>query len=200
MAHDKDYKKEWFEKSQLDYFSPFLTLWLACNSWYNFQYALKSDREHIDKLKADDSKQNKLYAEFNRIFQGGLCKEQTSLFSNLHLLHYSLSRAELKPSKLEKRLNFSSALIDFNTKNYCDLIIKNPKTAKGKLKNNVNGVDLGEIVILNDALTVFAGILEIIYQVRCMLVHGELQPTEENHEVVKYCYLILYDLMRGFCS
>ncbi len=26
------YKKEWMEKSSIDYFSPFISLWLACNS------------------------------------------------------------------------------------------------------------------------------------------------------------------------
>jgi hypothetical protein len=25
------YKKEWFSKSQVDYFSSFITLWLSCN-------------------------------------------------------------------------------------------------------------------------------------------------------------------------
>jgi hypothetical protein len=38
-------------------------------------------------------------------------------------------------------------------------------------------------------------ILEIIYQVRNMLLHGKLNPDKDEHEVVKYCYLILWDLM-----
>jgi len=205
MAVNKEHKKEWFSKARIDYFSPFVTLWLACNSWYNFHYAgTNGDRKHIDQLKTDVSKQNILYTKFNNIFLGAPSKEQTSLFSNLELLHYSLSRAEIKPSKLIKPLMFSLALIDFNNRStdigYKDLIINNAKTKAGKLKANVNGVDLGDIVISNDALLVFAGIIETIYQVRCMLVHGELEPTDENHEVVKYCYLILYDLMCEFCS
>ena len=44
-----DYKKEWFSKSQVDYFSSFVGLWLSCNSWYNFHYSLANDREHINK-------------------------------------------------------------------------------------------------------------------------------------------------------
>lgn len=45
-----DYKKEWFSKSQVDYFSSFVGLWLSCNSWYNFHYSLANDREHINKV------------------------------------------------------------------------------------------------------------------------------------------------------
>lgn len=33
MATNRDYKKEWFEKSQLDYFSAFITLWLSVSFW-----------------------------------------------------------------------------------------------------------------------------------------------------------------------
>jgi len=38
-------------------------------------------------------------------------------------------------------------------------------------------------------------LLEIIYQVRCQLVHGQIEPKDENHEVVKQCYFLLHALM-----
>ena len=205
MTTDKDYKKEWFTKSRVDYFSPFVNLWLACNSWYNFHYAtLSGDRAHLDVLKTDASKQNVLYRKFNTIFSSAPSKEQKSLFSNLELLHYSLARAEIQPSKWKQPLKFSSMLIDFSNKDdrmgYVNVLIDEARKADGSLKANINGIDLGEVVIENDAQKIFAGTLEIIYQSRCMLVHGELEPTDENHEVVKYCYLILHDLMKDFCS
>jgi len=58
-----DYKKEWIEKSAIDYFSPFISLWLACNSWYMSHYSdlngnhagdsTASDRDFINKLKEE---------------------------------------------------------------------------------------------------------------------------------------------------
>ena len=58
-----DYKKEWIEKSAIDYFSPFLSLWLARNSWYMSHYSdlhdnhagsnTASDQDFIKKLKED---------------------------------------------------------------------------------------------------------------------------------------------------
>lgn len=199
-----DYKKEWFSKSQIDYFSSFVGLWLSCNSWYNFQYSLNNDREHINKVKCDYTKTNKLFKEFEKLFVGPVTKEQKSLFANIELLHYSLNRKVLKPQSLLKPLNFDNVLIDYSQKSdinaYTSLIIKTAKTMTGKLKKGVNGIDLGEIVFKNDSQSVFAGLFEIIYQVRCLLVHGEIEPTDDNHEIVKYSYLILFDLMKSFCT
>ena len=40
---------------------------------------------------------------------------------------------------------------------------------------------------------------EIIYQDLFLLIHGDLEQSEDNHEIIKYCYLILADIMRTFC-
>ena len=199
-----DYKKEWFSKSQVDYFSSFVSLWLSCNSWYNFHYSLANDREHINKVKSDFTNTNKIFKEFDKLFTGSFTKEQKSLFANIELLHYSLNRKVLNAPSLIKPLNFENVLIDYSQKavatGYSSIIIKNAKTITGKLKASVTGIDLGEIVFINDSKKVFAGLFEIIYQVRCLLVHGDLEPTDDNHEIIKYCYLILADLMRPFCT
>jgi hypothetical protein len=199
-----DYKKEWFTKSQVDYFSSFVSLWLSCNSWYNFHYSLANDREHINKVKSDFTNTNKLYKEFDKLFTGSFTKEQKSLFANIELLHYSLNRKVLNAPNLVRPLNFENILIDYSQKavvtGYSNIIIKNAKTKKGNLKAGVSGVDLGDIVFINDSKKVFAGLFEIIYQIRCLLVHGDLEPTDDNHEIIKYCYLILADLMRPFCT
>lgn len=199
-----DYKKEWFTKSQVDYFSSFVSLWLSCNSWYNFHYSLANDREHINKVKSDFTNTNKLFKEFDKLFTGSFTKEQKSLFANIELLHYSLNRKVLNAPSLIKPLNFENVLIDYSQKAvptaYTEITIKNAKTITGKLKASVNGVNFGDLVFINDSKKVFAGLFEIIYQVRCLLVHGDLEPTEDNHEIIKYCYLILADLMKPFCT
>lgn len=199
-----DYKKEWFFKSQVDYFTAFVNLWLSCNSWYSFHYSLTNDREHINKVKSDFSNANKLFKEFDKLFQGSHSKEKKSLFTNIELLNYSLNRKNLTAPSLIKPLNFENVLIDYSQKinsiAYTEITIKNAKTLTGKLKVTVNGIDFGDIVFVNDPKKVFAGIFEIIYQVRCLLIHGDLEPTEDNHEIVKYCYLVLFDLMKPFCT
>ncbi len=199
-----DFKKEWFVKSQVDYFSPFISLWLSCNNWYKFHYSLANDRAHIDKIKSDFSKSNKLYKEFERLFKSGYTKEQKHLFTNIELLHYSLNRKAINAPNLSGSLNFENVLIDYSQKSsaiaYTSIIIKNAKNKNGKLKASVNGVDFGDIVFINDSQKVFAGLFEIIYQIRCLLVHGDFDPKDENQEIIKYCYLILVDLMKPFCG
>jgi hypothetical protein len=207
MPHDNDYKKEWFIKARVDYFSPFLNLWLACNSWYNFHYSLNTDRDHLNRLKSDFGNSNKLYKKFQRLFTNGDSKEIKAFLSFVELLHFSLAQAEIQSSKFHesKRLNFNNILGDFSQKDdvnaYESVILQNALTAQGELRANVEGVIIShQLVIDANTEKVFAGLIEIIYQVRCMLVHGELRPTNENHEVVKYCYLVLYELMKEFCE
>lgn len=214
MATNHDYKKEWFDKARIDYFSPFINLWLACNSWYDFHYSLDKDRDHINKLKSDFTRKNKLFKAFESRYSNGDSKEEKSLLSLLELLHYSLNIANIKPTTFYKRkyLNFNSLLIDYTKKSdinaYENVIELNALTAKGKFKANRSGIILNydnndaskSLIFSDNKEKVFAGLVEILYQTRCMLVHGNLAPSKENHDVVKYCYLILYDLMSDFCS
>lgn len=211
-SNNQDLKKEWFNKARIDYHSPFLMLWLSCNSWYNFHYSLLNDREHINQIKSDTTKQNKLYQEFNDIFNSGDIKKKANLWNSIEQLHYALIRANLEYSDNNNNIpagyskfNLENALIDFankaNAVAYKNLVIHNAKTKAGKLrKKYANAYDLGNLVLIENIPSIFAGLFEIIYQVRCHLVHGSLKPTPENHEVVKYCYLILWDCLAGFCD
>lgn len=207
MPHDNDFKKEWFAKARVDYFSPFVNLWLACNSWYNFHYTLNNDRAHVDKLKSDFSPSNKLYKKFQKNFIQGDTKEVINFLSLIELLHYSLAQAEIQSSKFVdgKRLGLQHLLLDFSQRAdanaYLSVILENALKVDGQLKAGIDGVILNrQLVIDANSEKVFAGLVEIIYQMRCMFVHGELSPTHENHEVVKYCYLVLYELMKDFCQ
>lgn len=206
-ATGKDYKKEWFEKAKVDYFSPFVNLWLACNSWYNFHYSLSRDRDHVNKLKTDFGNSNKLYKNFEKIYANGDSKNEKSFLALLELLHFSLNQAQIKPEKFPtaKYLSFSCLLTDYSKladrNAYVDVVLPNALTMTGKLKSSVNGIVLGGNLVLDvNTEVMFSGLIEMIYQVRCMLVHGELSPTDENHEVVKYCYLVLYEMMKDFCA
>ena len=106
-TNNTDYKKEWFAKARVDYFSPFINLWLACNSWYNFHYSLSQDRAHVDKLKTEFGNSNKLYVAFQRCFVQGESKDKKTFLSLLELLHFSLNQAEIKPVKSKSCCKFT---------------------------------------------------------------------------------------------
>jgi len=54
---------------------------------------------------------------------------------------------------------------------------------------------LDKLYITSDFEQVFAGLFETIYQIRNMVVHGHVMPEKDEHEVIKYCYLVLSDMM-----
>ncbi len=201
-----DYKKEWIEKSAIDYFSPFISLWLACNSWYMSHYSdlndnhagnkIASDRDFINKLKEDTSGRNHLYTKFaDLIEEPG--KAGISFRTDIELLHYSLDRANLQPERI-KSCSFQSAVVDYNNKDNPINLIKKPtinQDGSVRAHDKADVIKLDQIFITSNKQHCFAGLLEIIYQVRNMLVHGKLNPDKDEHDVVKYCYRILWELM-----
>ena len=201
-----DYKKEWLEKSAIDYFSPFISLWLGCNSWYISHYSdlndahegdrTATDRDFINKLKEDTSGRNHLFGKFAELIEK-LDKDGISFRTDIELLHYSLNRAGLKPERISS-CSFEAAVIDYNDKENSVNIIKSPRINRDGLvhaDDQAGVIKLDRIFITSNKQHCFAGILEIIYQVRNMLVHGKLNPDKDEHDVVKYCYRILWELM-----
>lgn len=193
-----DYKKEWMEKSSIDYFSPFISLWLACNSWYQSHYSEinGTDRDFIEGLKIDTSGRNHLYSKFaDLIDKAG--KDGISFRTDIELLHYALDRASLRPEKIGS-CSLRSAVIDYQDKDNPVNLLRNPRINQdGSVHSNdqPDVIKLDQIYLTSRKDHCFSGILEIIYQVRNMLVHGKLNPEKDEHEVVKYCYRILWVLM-----
>lgn len=193
-----DFKEEWIEKASIDYFAPFLNLWLACNSWYRNHYSeiRTTDRDFINTIKADYSGRNILLTNFKKYIQDG-SKDGIAFRNNLEQLHYSLERANLKPERISS-ISFRAAVIDYTNPTTTVDLIKNPKiNADGTVNANdaPNVFKLDKIFITSNLDVFFSGVFEIIYQVRNILVHGNMNPEKDEHNVVKYCYLILWDLM-----
>ena len=201
-----DYKKEWIEKSAIDYFSPFISLWLACNSWYMSHYSdlndnhagdnTASDRDFINKLKEDTSGRNHLYTKFSESIEK-IGKDGISFRTDIELLHYALERANLHPDRIG-RCSLCSAVVEYQDKDNPVNLIKTPRIKQdGSVYSDdeADVIKLDQIYISSNLQHCFAGILEVIYQVRNMLIHGKLNPDKDKHDVVKYCYRILWELM-----
>ena len=190
-----DFKKEWLSKAHIDHFAQFMTLWLGFNSWYRSHYSEidKRDRAFIDKLKTDFTGRNQIYSRFCDLIAEDPIKENLKFKSDLESLHYSLSRAAIKYPKGHYNYNvaFETALYDYSrrkeTTGYLNLI---------KLRRQPDKIKLDEIYIISDSQRFCPCLIEILYQIRCLLFHGNLEPSDENHEVVKYCYLILFALLK----
>ncbi len=193
-----DYKKDWMEKASIDYFAPFLNLWLACNSWYRSHYAEinSSDRASINIIKKDYTARNLLLNKFKELIEDE-SKDGIAFRGNLEQLHYSLDRADLRSERISL-CSFRVASLDYSQPNITTNLICNPRMNNdGSVNANdaPNVCKLDKVFITSDYEMFFSGLFEIIYQVRNILVHGNMKPEKDEHNVVKYCYLILWDLM-----
>lgn len=193
-----EYRKEWFEKAKIDYFAPFMNLWLSCNAWYMDHYSElgKTDRDHIDKVKSDNTSRNHIFKQFIKRIEAD-DKEGFVFRSNLEQLHFALENAYLESESIG-RISFECAVCDYSNKSNTTNLIKNPKmNSNGTVnKSDIDSVlKLENIYVTSELSTLFAGLFEIIYQVRNQLIHGHMNPGDKEYEVVKYSYFILYDLM-----
>jgi len=111
---------EWFRKSEVDYFSSFVKLWLSFNSLYKNLFQNdnlgKDDRKYIEALKekdnsvkrrfkklfeedSDDGKEFRLYlVEFMKTFDGGM-------FGGKNILSNEVIRPQMNGNALNE-INF----------------------------------------------------------------------------------------------
>ena len=187
-----DFYKEWRTYAEIDYFSQFILLWLSTNAWYRSHYAeiaSRRDREFLDKLRADHSPRNKLYSRFERAISSPSIKENRELLSIIEALSFGLNRATLfwDDDTLTQPINFENCTTTISPKSYGPITVK----------KHASGIAISDnLKLLESKDDVFNGFLEIIYKVRCLLVHGDLEPSTDNHEVVKQCYALLHLFMR----
>lgn len=186
-----DFYKEWREKSEVDYFPQLVILWLSTNSWYRSHYseiASKRDREFLNKLRDDHTTRNKLFARFDKLLQAAGTKDHAELISTIEALSFALNRALLlwDEDDAGSAITFENCLFTPHPKTYGSLVVN--KQAPGiKISDTLKLTD--------DKSALFNGFLEIAYQVRCQLVHGQLEPNDDTHEAVKQVYFLLRILM-----
>jgi hypothetical protein len=187
-----DFYKEWRQYAEVDYFSQFILLWLSTNAWYRSHYAeitIRKDREFLEKLRSDHSPRNKLYSRFERAISSPSIKEHSELLSIIEALSFGLNRATLfwDDDTRVQPINFENCLTATNPKFYGPVTVK----------KHASGITISDkLKLLESKDDIFNCLLEIIYKVRCLLVHGDLEPSTDNHEVVKQCYALLHLFMR----
>ena len=187
-----DFYKEWRKYAEVDYFSQFILLWLSTNAWYRSHYAeiaSRKDRDYLDKLRQDHSPRNKLFSKFERFISTPSMSESRELCSTIEALLFGLNRATLfwDDGTHTQVIKLENCLMGTNPKTFGSLIVK----------KHLPGINVSDnLKLIESKDDVFNAFLEIIYKIRCLLVHGDLEPSDDNHEVVKQCYSMLHLLMR----
>lgn len=171
----------WFKYSQIEYFTPFMKLWLAFNSWYKqFHPNLNTDREAINLLKNDGPVKNSFVNLIDSNSDDG--KEiRTGL---------AILVNEIRISSLVDERGHATGFTDSDT--LPSFRILNEKAQKNKLKKG-GLISLDKETVVTDNKSIFfQEILEIIYQIRCALIHGDFGIEDRRaNRLVKSAYIIL---------
>jgi hypothetical protein len=178
----------WKQKSEIDYFSLFFPLWLAFDAWCKDKYGLSTQRDCLEALKNDELN-NRTYQKLKTLLQGSGSINET-FKSYLTQLNQALEAVPIKyEGESVKTLSFKNALLDRNAtpRIYEDLF---------RISGQHNKIELIYGIFITDEIAkIYCAYIEILYQVRCRLIHGDLSPNKENERIIKYLYLTLKDLM-----
>lgn len=197
------------EKSKPDYFSSFMSLRIGFNSWYNTHYisSWNWDRNKINALKSDFSDYNPLFLRYKN-FVDTKDIEFRNNFSWLYniledvLIYNEKNWTEWKP------VNFSFFWQGVFFKK-SELTPINYTEEERQATNvqfiialgmNFVEVENNEVHFFTDNIYIksskeyeaFSIIIEIMYQVRCILFHGDMDITDPKfYNISKYCYNLL---------
>lgn len=176
----------WKEKAEIDYFPLFISLWFSLNAWMKDHRLGNNDRCRLNNLKSED---HPLFDKFTELIYSQDAKGN-SFRGNLAELHQALENARISYTQLENGIiSFTSCPITWSKKSPNLESVVKTKHQKGKIKI-VEG-----FWVENDIQRLFAAYIEIVYQIRCALFHGDIPPDRDHERVIKQLYLTLSMIM-----
>ena len=176
----------WKEKAEIDYFPLFISLWFSLNVWMKDHEPGNDDRCRLNNLK---SGQKRLFTNFSELIYSEEAKGN-SFRGNLAELYRALENARIPYTQLEDGIiSFTSCPITWSGKSSELESVVKTKYQKAKIKISEG------FWLENDTQRLFGAYIEIVYQIRCALFHGDIVPNPDNERVIKQLYLTLSMIM-----
>ena len=185
----------WKQKSEVDYIPLFISLWFSLNAWMKNRFEKESDRDNLELLKHSN------HRLFNK-FIGLIGDQDTNINSfrwNFGELQRSLENANIAYNNKWKDLdNWKGKIISFGS---CPITWRGKHSELEsvlKRERQWRKIKLGDnLWVENDTQRLFAAYMEIVYQIRCALFHGDIAPTPNHERVMKQLYLTLLMIMEN---
>ena len=183
----------WKQKSDIDYMPLFISLWFALNAWMKDRFEEERDRDNLNLLKHTNHALSNKFA----VLIGDQDTNINSFRWNFGELHRSLENANiLYDNKWKDLNNWQGKIISFGS---CPITWKGKSSELEsvlKRERQWRKIKLGDnLWVENDTQRLFAAYMEIVYQIRCALFHGDIAPTPDNERVIKQLYLTLSMIM-----
>lgn len=178
----------WKKRAEIDYMPLFISLWFSLNAWMkDHDIANSKDRDMLESLKRGG---NRLSSRFADLIQA-TDSNGTRFKGNFGELHRALVNARIPydHNQLQGQISFDSCPVTWNSGSPRLESVLKTKYQKGKIKIDDN------FWVEDDTDRVFAAYIEIVYQIRCALFHGNLAPQHDNERVIRHLYLTLAMIM-----
>lgn len=194
MSDSENIYQLWKQRAEIDYIPPFMALWLALNAWMKDYSGLspdRTDRDGLEELKRNDSV---LFDRFAELI-GAQGIDGTLFRGYLGELHHTLVKAHISYDRRPQIISFDCCMIEWNNGRPTFASIVAEKV-DGPFEIGRSEINLGDdLWIASTPEQLFAVYIEIVYQIRCALFHGDFAPTAENREVIRHLYLTLSMIM-----
>ena len=180
----------WFKYSQIEYFTPFMKLWLAFNSWYrNFLPNLRTNREVVDSIKNGSPLKDNFISRLEIESD-----ESNELRESLAILVNEL--------RIQKISDGSGGLWGFDKSDIKPDFRNLNNNVKSRLLNSGNCIKLNEeTIVTSDKSIFFQETFEIIYLIRCSLIHGDFDVDNRRAQrLVKSAFIVLSNIFGPIVS
>ena len=172
--------KKLFSKSEIEYITPFLKLWMSFNNWYKQDLVgVNRDADAINSYKESGKIKNEFLRSFNDTSESGI-EFNISLYELIfNLRNYPLSYP-------------NGDTVDYRE----NLIYENIDGRSGLNPIYISETKRRFQIPADKKEEFFEDTLEIIYQIRCNLVHGSFDIENQYFaKLVESSYKILYPIM-----
>ncbi len=196
--------KLWKEKAQIDYIPPFMSLWVSLDAWMKNRFELRKDRDELEELKKNGSS---LFTKFSELIDGN--NINGIIFRGYFAeLHRALLSAHIPYQRHpDKTISFECCMVEYKDGNprFESILIEDEEdnssfeTLIEFEETDQETIDLDDdLTVESDPERLFVAYIEIVYQIRCALFHGDIAPTsQENKRVIQQLYLTLSMVMEN---
>lgn len=193
MSDSENIYQLWKQRAEIDYIPPFMALWLAFNARMRKIFPNRTDRYSLEELKQNDSVLLDRFAELI----GSQSIDGTLFRGYLGELHQTLVKAQISYDRRSQIISFDCCMIEWSNGQPTFASIVAEKV-DGPFEIGQSEINLGDdLWIASTPEQLFAVYIEIVYQIRCALFHGDFAPTTENREVIRHLYLTLSMIMEN---
>ena len=178
----------WKKRAEIDYMPLFISLWLSLNAWMKGQYTEDKDRDMLEFLKKGGNRLSDRFAELIHAKDSNGIRFK----GNFGELHRALLNARILYDNSRwpgQVISFESCPVTWNNGSPKLESVVKTKHQKAKIKIDDN------LWVEDDTDRLFAAYMEIVYQIRCTLFHGNLAPEPGNERVIRHLYLTLSMIM-----